>query len=277
METEKMVLEDKDLKKLHETLLIIMDEFGRICKKHGIPYFLDSGSALGAVRHKGFIHWDDDVDIGMLREDYLKFMEVAAKELDKEFFLQTHDTDPNYFRFHAKIRMNNTFFPEKNTDHLAHRGIFIDIFPFDYVSDDERVALREIKKARWLFRFVLFTRPGYKPGVIRKKVIQMVLKLTNYDRNRDRYVKHITKHFASPTKHVTCFPYYALAKKDLVFELNDVRGGNYVEFEDREYQAMQNPDAYLTTMYGDYMTLPPEEDRTYHANGKIVFPGKEAE
>lgn len=107
--SDSIMISAEDLDRLHRAELEIMDEIHRICMKHDISYFLDSGTALGAIRHGGFIPWDDDVDVGMLRADYEKFIKVARDELAPAFFLQTFESERYYSKFNAKIRMNNSF------------------------------------------------------------------------------------------------------------------------------------------------------------------------
>lgn len=109
-----------------------------ICKKHQITYYLVAGSLLGAVRHKGYIPWDDDLDVAMFREDYNKFLKYAQKELPEELFLQTPYTDPGYYYGMAKIRINNTTgirIRDWGCGLPFHQGIFVDIFPIDSVPD----------------------------------------------------------------------------------------------------------------------------------------------
>lgn len=137
-----------------ETLRETVD---RVCEKHNILYWLDSGSMLGAVRHNGFIPWDDDLDIKMYRDDYEKFLAVAPQELKKQYFLQTHQTDSEYPLFFAKVRKNNTFIDEKRYRRLnIHKGIYVDIFPVDKLGSNIKVAKKHCRKLRG-FYFFLFT------------------------------------------------------------------------------------------------------------------------
>ena len=128
-------MNNKKLRKVQMVEVEILDEIDRICKKNNIKYFLVGGTLLGAVRHGGFIPWDDDIDLGMLREDYEKFIDICinSDELDKKYFMHSDETDSDYWLPFIKIRKNNTTFDEKvikNCD--THKGIYVDIFPMDY-------------------------------------------------------------------------------------------------------------------------------------------------
>ncbi len=130
----------EEIEKLHCELYDILGEIVRICDKHHIPYFIMGGSAIGAHFWEGIIPWDDDIDIGMTRQNYNRFLEVAPHELRKPYFLQWIKTDPHTPFYFAKVRKDNTLFLEQDFKHLdIHHGIFIDIFPFDRVPDNGAV------------------------------------------------------------------------------------------------------------------------------------------
>ena len=131
------VYDDKTLKKLHKVEIEILDEIVRICKKHNIKYSLFAGTMLGAVRHAGFIPWDDDIDVGMLRSDYEKFIKIAHEELDSKFSLDCFEYNKKYHLGFAKIKKNGTIFDEEASHHMDnHKGIFVDVFPVDNVYDN---------------------------------------------------------------------------------------------------------------------------------------------
>lgn len=121
------------LRQLQLCELEILDEFVRVCEEHGLQYYLVGGTLLGAVRHQGFIPWDDDIDVAMPREDYDKFAKIAVRELAAQYFYQCPETDPYYFLTYAKIRKNGTeVYEERFKDARFHKGVFIDIFPLDF-------------------------------------------------------------------------------------------------------------------------------------------------
>src|SRR5699024_7471673 len=123
-----------EIKEVQKDQLDILIEFDRICKKNNIKYQLFAGTLLGAIRHKGFIPWDDDIDVCMLREDYEKFLNICNKDMKNEYFLQTYNSDTNYIMQFAKLRKNNTIFLERVTANCdIHHGVYIDIFPLDDV------------------------------------------------------------------------------------------------------------------------------------------------
>ena len=123
---------------LHTMLYQILAEIDRVCKRHDIPYFIQGGSAIGAFYNKGIVPWDDDVDVGMTRENYNRFLEVAPKELGAEYFLEWFGTESNTPFYFAKVKRNNTLFVEhiwKDMD--IHHGVFVDIFPYDRVPNNK--------------------------------------------------------------------------------------------------------------------------------------------
>lgn len=265
------MIDKETLDKLHQVHLELIDEVDRICREHDLTYFLDSGTALGAVRHAGFIPWDDDADIGMPRADYEKFMEIAPKELKPAFFLQNFKTEPGYFNFHAKLRKENTVFPQRWTEAYKHRGIMIDIFPFDYVPDSYENAVKMVKKSRYIRWITDFRYASRAPKGIKKKVVYYAVKLLPKNICRRMFLNYCNKYNDKPTNTMTSFTYRMTRKKEYIFKKSDLLPVKRVRFEDRSYCIMQNPDAYLKTMYGDYMQLPPENERVSHLEGIIKF------
>ena len=125
-----------ELQQLHQTLYEILGEIARVCDKCHIPYFITGGTAIGAFFWEGIIPWDDDIDIGMTRENYERFLQVAPTELRPQYFLQWVKTDPHVPFYFAKVRKNGTLFCENQFRKIPmHQGIYVDIFPFDRIPD----------------------------------------------------------------------------------------------------------------------------------------------
>lgn len=259
------------LSKLHSAQLEIMDEIHRICVKNGIEYFLDSGSALGAIRHNGFIPWDDDIDVGMLRGQYDKFINCCKTQLSPGFVIQTRETDPGYNDFKTKIRKINTYFPETRSNNFKYQGIFIDVFPFDFISDDPQKGIREIHKGRFLARCINNHRHGLESPSIVNRLFHYAQQLIPVSIWEKRYKIHCIKHNDRPTHSLTSYYYKMANTKDLLFDINMLTPVRLMPFEDRSYYVMENYDGYLKTMFGDYMALPPEEKRVIHLSGDVLF------
>lgn len=255
------------LRKCQLLELKIASEIVRICEKYDIKYFLVAGTLLGAVRHSGFIPWDDDMDIGMTRNEYNRFLSVAPKELKKEFFLQTWDSDRMYGLSFAKIRLNDTKFIEETAKRVkAHCGIFVDIFPLDNLSDDNKQAKRQIKKFYW-YKHLLQNKCGYsyrdKKGFIKRTkilVVRIISLFCSRENIKRKMLKCMTMYNNTNTKRVITFggaslPERETLKRKWVDELS------YIYFEGKRFLSLKYADEYLTHFYGDYMTPPPEEKR----------------
>ncbi len=129
---------EEELRRLHAELYGILAEIARVCGKLGIPYFIQGGTAIGAFFEEAILPWDDDVDIGMTRRDYERFLREAPAELGGEYFLQWVETDPHTPFYFAKVRRNGTLFVEADFQHLPiHHGIYVDVFPYDRVPDSQ--------------------------------------------------------------------------------------------------------------------------------------------
>ena len=137
-----MNYQEQELQKLQTALYETLAEVDRICRKHGIRYFVTGGTAVGVYFWRSILPWDDDVDVGMMRPDYERFAAIAQAEMGDRFFLQTPDTEPHTPFYFMKVRMNGSRFSESTFKHIKmHQGIYVDIFPFD-----------KIPKQRWLER-----------------------------------------------------------------------------------------------------------------------------
>lgn len=266
---------DEQLKSLHKVQIEILDEVVRICKKHNITYFLIGGTLLGATRHNGFIPWDDDLDVAMLRKDYEKFIDIAKTELDKKYYLQDISTDKKYWQNFAKIRKNNTLFDEKMIENIdTHKGIFVDIFPLDNLT-----KINIFYKIKWsiiknLSSFCLYYRGIYTKEQVNHyylcklfSIIGMknILKMCNFIMKMDlnKETQFLVSYGGSYSREKEVY------RKEWFFPVSKIK------FENKTYTCPNNNDAILSQVYGDYMKLPPVEKRVTHLPNKIIFDLKE--
>ena len=240
-----------------EMLKIFVD----ICNKHGIKYFVQGGTLLGTVRHSGFIPWDDDIDVSLHRDDYEKFLSVAEKELPEYYFLQTKDTDPEYPNNFAKIRDSRTTFVESSAINLKiNHGAYIDIFPLDNYPKGAEAKIFEIKKKLLTWRI---NKAFYIPAMslVSKTItiITMILfpSLKGAVEKREKLYKSV------PDSDLVVNNSGAWLSKEIIpkeWVLNTVE----MEFEGIKVNVSDKYDEWLTYVYGDYMSLPPENERVGH-------------
>lgn len=247
-----------DIKALQKKILeitIYLDEF---CKKHNITYYLMGGSALGALRHKGFIPWDDDLDVFMTYDNYMKFIEKSITQLDTEhFYLQEENTE-EWPMFFTKLRMNGTTFIEQDTQNTKiHQGVYIDIMCLNNVSDNKLYRFLQFSAALLLTAQTIDKR-GYKSNKNVKKKMAMLFarlfvrgfikkKLLSFVRSLNSKQTKMVGHFFGKAPFLkTSFPVAWLGKQ------------RYVLFEDTMLPVPQEAEKYLTLRFGDFMKIPDE-------------------
>ena len=253
------------LREAQNRMLEVLIEVDKICRKHNIPYWLDGGTLLGAVRHGGFIPWDDDLDIALMRNDYKKLCEIFKRELpDNLAFQDSHNDRAHSFK-RAKVRDKYSYVDEglpKGT--LKEEGLFIDIFPV------EKGTLRMKKiidvKYRTAFRML---RRTYGNGFDHFKSF-----LTYPIYSVAVFFMRLYAHFVKSDALVYAFGCFTASNpqlyKSYFFPVQEM------EFENHKFLVPANPDAYLKAFYGNYMQIPPEEKRLVHS-GKIEIYHKKIE
>lgn len=242
------------MRMLQLTELEILTEFARICDMHGLRYYLVGGTLLGAVRHGGFIPWDDDIDVAMPREDYDRFAQLAPRELAEEYFYQCPDTDPNYYLSYAKIRKNGTeVYEERFKNSRFHKGVFVDIFPLDFCP-----------KCGWLCHLLFNTlavmnyRGQIDSGEIYKpysewsgKVGYGVLKLLSPPKliKTRRYLLKLSKSLSRGDYVASYSGAYGYYKE--VFPWEWFECGNEYAFENLSFRIPREQNEILLQLYGE--------------------------
>lgn len=270
------------LAKLHNCQMIIAKEIKRICDENNIKYFIIAGTLLGAVRHGGFIPWDDDMDIGMLREDYDKFIEIAKVQLGENFFLQTTETDENYGLPFAKVLLNGTVLVEATAGSNAKKGIFVDVFPFD-ISPEAQADAEAHNKKTYLYKRLLLAKLNYNVCDQKdyiKKLVYFALKIMSvffsHDKLCRRLEDEITKYNTeSSSKIVNIGGAYGYKKETILSRWVDETVE--IPFEEMTISAPKDYVEYLESFYGDYMTPPPENKRYNRHNVVELDFGKYAD
>ncbi len=253
-----------EIHQLQALELAILKDVAEVCKKHDIKFFLGEGTLLGAIRHKGFIPWDDDVDLIMERSEYERFLKVAQQELGENYQVQHPTTVENYWSPFIKVRKltGDLSFRQHHIAHLTeNNGPYIDIFPMEYVP--QKMSFK-IKKTGFLIRFYRGML-SYKLGLRKPPHLYgRLLKFVSNFYSVKRIHKGLQKNF-------TCFgkgekEYMATFSSYHPLNCQICKSENYKEaiwwgFEDTKMPVPSGYDEILTTIYGDYMTPPPEDKR----------------
>lgn len=259
----------EELRKIQLVQIEILKYIDEYCTKNDLRYSIAYGTILGAVRHGGFIPWDDDLDICMPREDYEKFIELW-EDTDK-YILQNHYTNPNFTQSFTKIRKKNTAFVQKTDIGLDyHKGIFVDIFPFDKVPDN--TIRKKIQSLNVLF-YNLYTR-GYAPknnGTIVRLASQFILGITprkNYFKKSKKYLSKICKYnYDKKLKYVDV----SVTNTMNMYYDNDIFDNmQKIKFENLNVTVMNKYKDFLKIRYGDYMKLPPESEQTWYHHPVLI-------
>lgn len=256
----------ENLQQLQKTELEILLEFKRICDKYHLTYYLVAGTLLGAVRHQGFIPWDDDVDVAMFRKDFEKFQQICKHELSPEYFLQTRENDKQYFMQIVKIRKHNTFVCETELEHLDfHKGVYIDIFILDKLPKHKFLV-------KWAFKFQYLLTDAIKiqSGIpiqytgknpllrfiffgVSKQNLKLLYAM------QDSFINILNRYLQG-------FHYGTLAGRHgypaEVYKREWLEATTELSFEGYHFLAPAQWDAVLSNMYGDYRKVP--EDIEMH-------------
>ena len=269
-------MQEIDLKKLHKALLYITDEIDRVCSENGIIYTLTNGSLIGAVRHKGFIPWDDDMDIAMLREDYEKFKAVCKNELKSEFMWQDAECDKDYPYSFGKVVLKNTQCRALHHESEAwQKGIYVDVFPLDNVPVGMCARYFQAYKNFMLIKLIeCKTGLNLTSKSIMKKVLFCLLYVIScvfsFSYLTGALQKNVLKYRFIESEKVCSFGGYWGYKKETTYReyFSEILR---IPFENKKYNIISKYDDFLTAMYGEYMVLPPVEKRHTHDIAVLDF------
>lgn len=255
-----MIISTEQTKQIQKLELEMLRIFIDVCQKLDLDYCMLGGTLLGAVRHQGFIPWDDDIDVGMMRQDYEIFLARGQEFLPEGFFLQTFQTDPEYPANFAKIRNSNTTFVEASVkNRKINHGVYIDIFPLDYYPDQNEARFKRKNMLMKLRITDAFTLDGMKGKTKMVRCLSRILypSITTALEKREMLFKSVI----AGTRIVNHCG--AWGKKEIVPK-EWYGNGTELEFEGIKVRAPQQYHLWLTQVYGDYMQLPPVEKRVGH-------------
>lgn len=269
--------DNQTLKHLQSLELMILKDFIKICEENNLTYYMYAGSLLGAVRHNGFIPWDDDLDVVMFRDDFEKFKEIFIASQNDKYELLCNETHRDYFHLLAKLMLKGTKFEESWVNQVDfHIGINMDIFVLDDLSDNNFKRNYQLKKSFFYNKLLIMskiklddlpfvtkiiTHTGYyilnlfriKPSTLNKRCLNFLKKYKN--------------------SNAECvFDISATAEEyPQIFSKDDFKDIEKIQFEDINVNIPSGYDNILKSLYGDYMQLPPKEDRYNHITETLDF------
>ena len=268
-------MSDEDtLQHIKDVELLILKDFIKICDENNLDYYLFFGTEIGAVRHQGFIPWDDDIDVIMFREDYEKFLKIMEKMNCEKYTVYDIRYNEQYFFQFGRLSLNDTYWAEYWDDQVNFKmGIHIDLFILDKVPNNKFKRLFYMRRCLLLCKLCsissikieegsalintivnslhfLFNKIGLTPKYYQKKLLKLFRKYENRD----------CEYYADLTMNEQ--PY---------FKIEDFKPAKLVKFEDILAKIPNNQEATLGQIFGDYMQLPPEEERVAHILNEIDF------
>lgn len=264
------------LRKLQQVELSILKDFQKIAEENNIEYFAIGGTAIGAVRHKGFIPWDDDIDICISRDDYEKLSRIIEKDYRDKYTLLSAKTNSNYPILEGHMQLNGTKFIDDSSKGLkCDLGIFLDFFIYDNISDNKKERKKQIRDCKFWGK-VLILRDIAFPVLpikglsgkilhIATAIIHFILVLfrVSHDKLYEKVTEASIRFNDVKTEHIALFR--DLYIEESMMKVSDVFPLKTVPFEDIEIKIPKNNHYILTLYYGDYMKIPDESKRVNHA------------
>lgn len=262
-----------EISQLKSIQLEVMDYFHSWCVEHQITYYITAGTLIGALRHKGFIPWDDDIDLVMLRPDYEKLLTKFSN--DGRYRLYSIETDPSCIYAYAKIYDSETVMIEADEKDHPAIGVNIDIFPLDNVTDDYQDGVK-MKKSLKLLNDIMGVKQLDRAnrGLIKNvtvAVLRFISSFFSYPYLISRINKKSKKYIANnDSKYLVNAVIYAKGEREIL-EREWFKETVDLEFEGCQYKAPIGADQYMRRLFGDYMQLPPEDKRVSHHRFKAYY------
>lgn len=270
-----LAAEETNIRRAQRIMFYILAEIDKLCERHNIAWWLDAGTLLGAIRHKGFIPWDDDADVAMLREDFEKFIRVASQSLPEDLYLECFLLDRKVPRTICRIRHRHSRL--KETGNLQAQGVFVDILPFDRYSASGAPPLMRYKLSKALYYCDAAVRWGGQGAGFTGKKAALMRAMTPLFRLMSRmdanWYPHLIRRLLpgavrrahkEPTIQIGYG--FELPWRNYVYPLEEIFPVRYASFEGRRLPIPRDADAVLRRLYGDtYMTPLPPDQRGGHA------------
>lgn len=264
----------------------VLEEFDRICQKLGITYFIYGGTAIGALRHGGFIPWDDDVDVALPRDDYELFLKKAPAEMLPEFEISNGRVSPGFPACITRFSLKDSLWVPEEFDDCEHQfKIGIDVFALDSLPDDAKRARRK-KRATWFWGRLVFLKatstPHITQGGLTRRLIHGACKVAHNALNLfgvsqsflyGKWEQAALRYNDIPSERIADF-----SDRDpeaWSMTMSEISPTRRIPFENLMVQTAREDYALLERGYGNFMQLPPESERKNHFPSKLVFPNQE--
>ena len=269
--------DNQTLKLLQSLELMILKDFIKICEENNLTYYMYAGSLLGAVRHNGFIPWDDDLDVVMFRDDFEKFKEIFIASQNDKYELLCNETHRDYFHLLAKLMLKDTKFEESWVNQVDfHIGINMDIFVLDDLSDNNFKRNYQLKKSFFYNKLLIMSKIKLDDLPFVTKIIThtgyYILNLFGINPSTiNKRCLNFLRKYKNPNAECV-FDISATAEEyPQIFSKDDFKDIEKIQFEDINVNIPSGYDNILKSLYGDYMQLPPKEDRYNHITETLDF------
>lgn len=265
---------DELLNHIKDVELLILKDFIEICDRNNLEYYLFFGTEIGAVRHEGFIPWDDDIDVVMFRDDYEKFLKVMEEENSKKYTVFDPRYDEEYFFQFGRLSLNDTYWSEFWDKYVSFKmGIHIDVFILDKVPNNKFKRFLYMRRCLMFCKLCVISAIKFEDG---SKSSNMVLNSLHSIMNAigfsPKYFQKKALKLFRKYENDDCEYYADLTMNEQpYFKMEDFNPSKMAKFEDIYAKIPNNQEATLGAIFGDYMQLPPEEDRVCHVLNEIDF------